>query len=433
MTTETRTAFLSMNRAPEARRRALRSMGAVLVLALLVLPGCSQFSNEAPSVFGKAAPVEAAPAPAPDAAAPRAEKDIPDTGPVKAAEDKTPKSAPADRHADVKAPVDTDPASGETVAERQPAVKADTQTNREPPARDDASKPAADSAAVPETGDTDAKTASPPDATAGNTPSSDIEDRQAARQAQAAAHKRAAENVRGAETSAVADNMADNTAPAHATPSEFAPQSAPESTPESILPPYRIQIGDTLDIRLFLNPELNEEVTVRPDGMISTSIVQDIMAYDRTPAQLQQALIHVYKNNLKDPKLTVIVRSFAPTRVYVMGEVAQPGELVSVGPNLTILQAIARAGGVKNSANTSHILVMRRGAGRETKVMEADYDAAASGRDPHADARLAPYDVVYVPRTGIADAYLYYQQYLQQFVPTSFGLSYQLNPSNTRN
>jgi polysaccharide export outer membrane protein len=206
--------------------------------------------------------------------------------------------------------------------------------------------------------------------------------------------------------------------------------TAPEARNDLRLEPYRIQIGDVLDIRLYLNPELNDEVTVRPDGMISTSLVQDVMAYGQTPGQLQQALTAAYKASLSDPKLTVMVRSFAPQRIYVLGEVTTPSELVYIGPSLTVLQAIARAGGMRNSADTAHVLILHRGAGDVEKVYIASYDAATMGQNGN-DSRLAPDDIVFVPRTGVADSYLYYQQHLQQFLPPSFGLGYQLNPGHT--
>jgi len=213
--------------------------------------------------------------------------------------------------------------------------------------------------------------------------------------------------------------------PAH---SAFAP-SAPEAQANLTFDPYRIQIGDVLAIRLYLNPELNDEVTVRPDGMISTSLVQDVMAYGQTPGQLQQTLTAAYRTSLSDPKLTVMVRSFAPSRVYVLGEVTTPGEMVYIGPNLTVLQAIARAGGVRNSGDTRHVLILHRGAGDAQQVFLANYDAAVLGLNAN-DTRLAPYDIVFVPRTGVADTYLNYQQYIQQFLPASFGLGYQLNPGH---
>jgi len=208
---------------------------------------------------------------------------------------------------------------------------------------------------------------------------------------------------------------------------------APALTPAESLDPYRLQIGDVVDIKLMLNPELNEQVAVRPDGMISTTVSDDVMAYGRTVSEVRSDMETKYATMLAKPRIGVLVRSFAPARVYVTGEVFTPGEFITVGPNLTLLQAIARAGGVKNSAQTDNIVILRRGAGEKPRAYSANYNAAASGLDAASDVRLAPYDVVYVPRTGIADVYLHFQQYIQQFVPASIGASYQINNNaNTR-
>lgn len=195
------------------------------------------------------------------------------------------------------------------------------------------------------------------------------------------------------------------------------------------LPSYQIQIGDVLSLKLLLNPELEEEVTVRPDGKISTAVAQNIMAYGLTPEALQEELNERYAEHLSDPNVAVIVRSFAPTRFYILGEVNEPGEYISVGPNLTLLQAIAMAGDIKNSADLKEIIILRRGAGNRPKAYRADYDAATSGLAPGSDIRLAAYDVVYVPKTAIADAYVLYEQSIQQFLRPSvgLGLGYSLN------
>ena len=170
------------------------------------------------------------------------------------------------------------------------------------------------------------------------------------------------------------------------------PAPPPELAHLGAPPPYRLQVGDILAVRLMLNPELNEEVTVRPDGRISTTVAHDEMAMGRTVPQLDRALEREYAKQLKDPHLSVVVKSFAPTRIYVGGEVANPGEFVNVGPPLTVAQALTRAGG---------------------------------------DVRLAPYDVVYVPRTGVGEVYKFFNQYVQQFVPVSWGFSYALGPGAT--
>lgn len=202
---------------------------------------------------------------------------------------------------------------------------------------------------------------------------------------------------------------------------------APIPAASSVLPPYRVQIGDVLDLKFRLNPELDETVTVRPDGMISTSMFQDVNVYDRTVKDVNDNLWSLYNKELKDPKVSVIVRSFAPTRIYVGGEVNRPGEFIVIGPPLTLTQAISRAGGILNSADSSNVLILRRGAGDKGKMYMADYDGATQGGIATKDVRLAPYDVVFVPKSGAALTHKYYEQYLQQYVSPSLGATYQLN------
>jgi protein involved in polysaccharide export with SLBB domain len=210
-----------------------------------------------------------------------------------------------------------------------------------------------------------------------------------------------------------------------------APMEPEASTYTANLPAYRIQVGDVLDVRLLLNPELNEEVTVRPDGHISTTAVSDALAYGRTPAELADTLRGIYAHELQNPRVTVEVKSFAPTRVYVGGEVNTPGEFITVGPTLTLSQAIARAGGTKLSSDDGSVFVIRRGPGDKPEFLAVKWRALRQGRDPDADVRLAPYDVVYVPKLGIAEVYQFYNQYIGQFANPSFGFSYLLNPTNT--
>jgi protein involved in polysaccharide export with SLBB domain len=196
----------------------------------------------------------------------------------------------------------------------------------------------------------------------------------------------------------------------------------------SALPPYQIQVGDILDVRLILNPELNEEVTVRPDGHISTTVVHDELAYGRTVPDLTDALTHDYGHELRNPRLSVVLKSFAPTRIYVGGEVTNPGEFITVGPTLTLSQAIARAGGLKMmTGDEDKVFIIRRGPDDVPQFLSARVQDVMWGRDPASDIRLAPYDVVYVPRAGVAEVYRFLNQYLLAFVPVSWGFSYVVN------
>ena len=194
---------------------------------------------------------------------------------------------------------------------------------------------------------------------------------------------------------------------------------------------YRIQIGDTLQVKLPLMAEFNEEVVVRPDGQVSTAFAQDIPAANRTVPELAEALRVGYRRELRDPLVSVSVKTYAPYRIYVAGEVVTPGEYTSQGPNLTLSQAIARAGGLKVSGEPSDVFILRRGPGDRPVMMAANYRKLLRGTDPTADVRLARYDVVFVPRTTIAEFYVFFNQYLQQFVPVSWGFSYLLNNSTS--
>jgi polysaccharide export outer membrane protein len=208
-------------------------------------------------------------------------------------------------------------------------------------------------------------------------------------------------------------------------------EPVPQALTTATLPAYHIQVGDVLEVRLLLNPELNEEVTVRPDGHISTTVVPDAVAYGRTPAELADTLRAIYAKDLQNPRVSVVVRSFAPTRVYVAGEVNTPGEFVTVGPTLTLSQAIARAGGTKLSSDDTSVFVIRRGPDDKPTFLSARWKAVRQGLDPDADVRLAPYDVVYVPKLGVAEVYQFYNQYIGQFANPSFGFSYLLNPTSS--
>lgn len=196
-------------------------------------------------------------------------------------------------------------------------------------------------------------------------------------------------------------------------------------------PLYRLQVGDTMDIKVRLNPELNEQIIIPPDGLISTTMAEDVQAIGKTIPELRDELKSQYKGKLNNPQISVIMRSFAPNRIYVAGEVVAPGEFVTAGPSLTLMQALARAGGLKNSASTSQMLVLRHSPYSTPKAYSASYSSIVGGFSPDSDVRLAPYDVVFVPRSDIADVYVYFQQFVQQFMPASFGLGYQLNPQNT--
>lgn len=206
-------------------------------------------------------------------------------------------------------------------------------------------------------------------------------------------------------------------------PAPAVPEAVATPPPE----PYRIRVGDVLAIRLPLSPELDEEVTVRPDGGISATLDRDEHAAGRTIPELEAVLDGAYRRQLLAPEIAVVVKSSAPMRVFVAGAVMNPGEVRSEEETLTLAQAIASAGGVKLAADERRIFVLRHDAEGHAHFLRTNYAAVAEGTDPAADIRLASGDVVMVPKSSIALGYGYFNQYIQQFVPVSWGFSYVLN------
>lgn len=186
---------------------------------------------------------------------------------------------------------------------------------------------------------------------------------------------------------------------------------------------YLIQPGDSLDIKFFYNPELNDLVVVRPDGRISLQLASEIQAAGLTPAQLTSALETKYEKELANPGITIIVRSFSSQRVYVDGEVNKPGMVALLGP-LTVLQSIAEAGGVKDTAKTDRILIIRKSKDNKPQAIEVNLDEIRKAADGSQNVLLAPYDVVYVPKSTIANVNQFIDQYIRRNIPIPFGVSY---------
>jgi len=185
---------------------------------------------------------------------------------------------------------------------------------------------------------------------------------------------------------------------------------------------YYLQSGDNLDIKFFYNPELNENVTIRPDGKISLQLVDEVKASGLTPALLDDELTKKYSEHLKSPIITVIVKDFEGQRIYVGGEVNSPQVLNVIG-TVNALQAIFNAGGFAPDAKPSSVVIISRGAGKYPVVRLVNMKKALAGDLAEKEFVLHPYDMIYVPKTYIAkiDQFL---THLYSFIPPQIGLSF---------
>lgn len=190
---------------------------------------------------------------------------------------------------------------------------------------------------------------------------------------------------------------------------------------------YRIRAGDDVEVKFFYTPELNEAQKVRPDGYISLQLVNDVKAAGLTTKELDEELVRQYATHLKKPAPTVMVRSFSGFRAYVGGEVSVP-QIVSLDGGVTPLQAIFRAGGVKPTANLDSVILIRKGEdGKPLTYRLALGDDAISQGTRDSRIALQSSDIVYVPRSPIANANKFVQQYIVDlllFRGIQFGFNY---------
>jgi polysaccharide export outer membrane protein len=165
------------------------------------------------------------------------------------------------------------------------------------------------------------------------------------------------------------------------------------SAREGLSPDYRLGAGDKLRIEVYKDPQLSQSLQIRPDGKITMPLIGDLSAVGLTPLELRDRLAAQLKDYVTNPVVTVIVQEAVASNVYVMGEINRPGPLALTGP-MTVLQALAMAGGFKDFANTKDIRVLRRTA---TGVETIRFNYREAVRGSGAPVYLRSGDTIIVP------------------------------------
>jgi polysaccharide export outer membrane protein len=158
---------------------------------------------------------------------------------------------------------------------------------------------------------------------------------------------------------------------------------------------YRIGTGDVLQLFVWKEAELTRELTVRVDGKVTVPLLGDVTAAGRTAAEMASDVSQQLKRYLAAPQVTIGISQAYGARIFVLGQVAKPGEFPLRG-RTTLVQALAMAGGFKEFAKTSDIVIVRREASGET-FLRADYKKVESARDAGQNVPLMPGDTVLVP------------------------------------
>lgn len=191
------------------------------------------------------------------------------------------------------------------------------------------------------------------------------------------------------------------TAAAHAqsaAPATAAATAVPEGAPGPVVVGNDYVIGpdDVVMISVWKNETLSRTLPVRPDGKISMPLLHDVQAAGLTPMQLRDKLASSLAEFMPNPEVAVSVTEVRSYRVSVLGEVQSPG-LLQLRSNTTILEALAMAGGFRDFASPSKIMIFRRDEKGQTQKIRFNYNRAVSSASEQENILLKTGDVIVVP------------------------------------
>ena len=164
---------------------------------------------------------------------------------------------------------------------------------------------------------------------------------------------------------------------------------------------YRLQPGDVLEVQFRYSPEFNQTVTVQPDGYIALEISGDIKVAGMTVEQTRNAILTRAAKRLREPMASVILKEFQRPYFVVAGEVAQPGK-IEMRERVTAIQAIMLAGGMKETAKSSQVVVFRKINSDTAEVKLLNLKNIHRTADLENDLTLQAGDMVFVPRDKIS-------------------------------
>jgi polysaccharide export outer membrane protein len=162
-------------------------------------------------------------------------------------------------------------------------------------------------------------------------------------------------------------------------------------------PIYTLHIGDVIALNYRYTPEFNQTVTVQPDGSVNLDIVGNVRVAGLSVDQVRQRVVDLASVRLNHPELSITLQQFEQPYVVVAGEVDHPGKL-DLRDNITAMQAIMLAGGFKDSARDTQVLLFRRINADEAEVHKLDLHNLKKSSDLERDVALQPGDMLLVTR-----------------------------------
>ena len=158
---------------------------------------------------------------------------------------------------------------------------------------------------------------------------------------------------------------------------------------------YRVGIGDVLAVSVWNEPDVSTTVFVRLDGKISVPLLGDVAAKGYVPEVLAKLIKSGLNQYITDPSVTVTLQESKSRMYYVLGQIASPGEYAIYRP-VSVLQALARAGGLAEWAKKEKIIIVRTVSGKE-KILRFNYEKFLDGEGGMENISIEPGDTIIIP------------------------------------
>jgi protein involved in polysaccharide export with SLBB domain len=189
-------------------------------------------------------------------------------------------------------------------------------------------------------------------------------------------------------------------------------------------PQYRFFPGDSLEVTVHSAPELSRTALIGPDGRVSLPLLANVMVADKTDVEIARVVADAYaRNTLVSPIVEVRRAALGPQNIIVGGEVNAPG-LIAMSSPIGALEAVMLAGGFQNTAARGKVVVLRREPGGGLMMRTVDLHDALRGRTGADSVQIRRHDVVFVPRSTIAEVDVFIEQYVTGIIPLDQAFSY---------
>ncbi len=171
--------------------------------------------------------------------------------------------------------------------------------------------------------------------------------------------------------------------------------NADQQSGEGLQQEYTFGAGDILEVSVFGEPEISKSVFVRIDGRISLPLIGDVQAADNTAENLAQTISAKLVKFISDPTVTVILTQSNSKAYYILGQILTPGQYL-ITQQISVLQAIAKAGGLLEWAKKSKIMIVSRPGTAQT-IKYFNYDDFLGGNNIDQNITINPGDTIVIP------------------------------------